>query len=568
MQIFTHFTQRMNSMATLRQFLYGSVALVGAPDKSLRGSLVQRTTATCAIVVLSAVVVAFPGAAQAATPAGLDLGTDNNYAFIDLGATTLGWNSGPIAGNVLFGLGLHANLSGGNNGGLTNGGVLFHDSSAIISGSLQNPVTETLVPTTTTQDAATIAQNVSSFASSLAATQTFTTINNTTTIAGNGGLNVIDVANIQNAKLTLSGTANDFFLFNVSNAISTNQPMTLSGGVSPSNILFNLTGTGTVAVFQTSGGDVSFGTYLATNGGGFQFSNLNLTGRLINIGGNVQFVSGSMIPAVPEPTTLVFLVAGLLVLGATRWCKVSNWSTASFLAHLSVTWPSIKTTTTSQRNERSKPMKHKLITIIMALAAIGVALATQANAANITFNFLENGTNIDLGPSSTFTESGISLTASGFLTAGGATDLFAKNGGPVDIGLGINNESAHEINNSTFIQLTLPTVPPSTFNMVVAASVQSGSNAKVYFTTTPGTLAGATLLGTITTNFGSVSIPAGDQTGFIDMTEGLAGSTADVLLNSVTVTVVPESGTVAFLALGAGMLLTLRRRFSGALLPR
>jgi hypothetical protein len=172
------------------------------------------------------------------------------------------------------------NLSGGNNGGLTNGGVLFHDSSAIISGSLQNPVTQTLVPNTTTQDAATIAQNVSNFASSLAATQTFTTINNTTTITGNGGLNVIDVANIQNAKLTLSGTANDFFVFNVSNAISTNQPMTLSG-VSPSQILFNLTGTGTV--FQTSGGDVSFGTYLATNGGRFQFSNLNLTGRLINI---------------------------------------------------------------------------------------------------------------------------------------------------------------------------------------------------------------------------------------------------------------------------------------------
>jgi len=378
---------------------------------------------------------------------------------------------------------------------------------------------------------------------------------------------VIDVANIQNAKLTLSGTANDFFLFNVSNAISTNQPMTLSGGVSPSNILFNLTGTGTVAVFQTSGGDVLFGTYLATNGGGFQFSNLNLTGRLINIGGNVQFVSGSMIPAVPESTTLVFLVAGLLVLGATRWCKVSNWSTASFLAHLSVTWPSIKTTTTSQRNERSKPMKHKLITIIMALAAIGVALATQANAANITFNFLENGTNIDLGPSSTFTESGISLTASGFLTAGGATDLFAKNGGPVDMGLGTNIDSAHEINNSNFIQLTLPTMPPSTFNMVVAASVQSGSTAKVFFTTTPGTLAGATLLGTITTNFGSVSVPAGDQSGFIDITEGLAGS-GNVLVASAQVTVVPEPSSLAFLALGAGSLLTLRRRFSGALLPK
>jgi hypothetical protein len=212
-------------------------------------------------------------------------------------------------------------------------------------------------------------------------------------------------------------------------------------------------------------------------------------------------------------------------------------------------------------------MKHKLTTIIMALAAIGVALATHANAANITFNFLENGTNIDLGPSSTFTESGISLTASGFLTAGGATDLFAKNGGPVDMGLGTNIDSAHEINNSNFIQLTLPTMPPSTFNMVVAASVQSGSTAKVFFTTTPGTLAGATLLGTITTNFGSVSVPAGDQSGFIDITEGLAGS-GNVLVASAQVTVVPEPSSVAFLALGAGALVTLRRRFSGALLPR
>ena len=135
------------------------------------------------------------------------------------------------------------------------------------------------------------------------------------------------------------------------------------------------------------------------------------------------------------------------------------------------------------------------------------------------------------------------------------------------MGLGTNIDSAHEINNSNFIQLTLPTMPPSTFNMVVAASVQSGSTAKVFFTTTPGTLAGATLLGTITTNFGSVSVPAGDQSGFIDITEGLAGS-GNVLVASAQVTVVPEPSSVAFLALGAGALVTLRRRFSGALLPR
>src|SRR5207245_7921248 len=120
----------------------------------------------------------------------------------------------------------------------------------------------------------------------------------------------IDVQNIDNAKLTLSGTANDFFVFNISDQIHTNQPMTLSGGVSPANILFNLTGTGTV--FQTSGGDVSFGTYLATNGGQFQFSNLNLTGRLINVGGDVQFVSGSRIPAVPEPGIFALVCIGAI----------------------------------------------------------------------------------------------------------------------------------------------------------------------------------------------------------------------------------------------------------------
>jgi len=265
------------------------------------------------LVLFGALLIAFPAAQlRAAPPPGLDLGVNNNFAFVDLGATTLGWNSGPIAGSVLFGLGLDANLSGGNNGGLTNGGQLFHDSTTNISGALQNPVTQVLVPDSFTQNAATIAQNVSNFASSLAATQTFTTINGTTTITGNGGLNVIDVQNIDNAKLTLSGTANDFFLFNVSNAIQTNQPMTLSGGVSPENILFNLTGTGTVAVFQTSGGDVSFGTYLATNGGRFQFSNLNLTGRLINVGGDVQFVSGSMIPAIPEPGVFSLVAIGAI----------------------------------------------------------------------------------------------------------------------------------------------------------------------------------------------------------------------------------------------------------------
>ena len=223
--------------------------------------------------------------------AGLNLGIDTYYAFIDLGDTKLQWNSGPIAGNVLFGQGLNAQLTGGYSGGAS--GTVQYDPTTTMGGSLQKPNTNLLVPTGVTSAALTAARNVSDYASLLPATQTFGKINSTQIIYGNGGLNVINVANIQNAPLTLSGTASDIFVINVSGGIQTGQPMTLSG-VSASHVLFNLTGkSGTV--FQVSGGNVLYGTYLATNGGQFNFSQLNLIGALINTGGKVQFV-GSQIP--------------------------------------------------------------------------------------------------------------------------------------------------------------------------------------------------------------------------------------------------------------------------------
>ena len=185
-------------------------------------------------------------------------------------------------------------------------------------------------------------------------------------------------------------------------------------------------------------------------------------------------------------------------------------------------------------------MKHKFTTMIMALAAMG-ALATQANA--ITFDFQSNGSNVPLGTTSTFTVGGFSLTASGFLTAGGTTNLFAKDLGGTETGLGTTSDPSgqHEIVTTNFVQLTLPTAPPSNFSMVLLTSVQTGESAQVFFTTTPGTLAGATLIGTLTAN-GSVTIPAIYQTGFIDITAGAA----NILLESATVST-PDSGSAVAL---------------------
>jgi PEP-CTERM motif len=208
-------------------------------------------------------------------------------------------------------------------------------------------------------------------------------------------------------------------------------------------------------------------------------------------------------------------------------------------------------------------MNQKPSILAVTLAAITIAFTTQLNAAT-TFTFQENGSNINLGPTSTFTLDGISLTASGFLTAGGTANLFAKSQGAGEIGLGIFGSLDNEITTSNFIQLTLPTTPPTPLQLILGGSVSGGEQLNVLFNTVPGTLAGATLIGSITATGGTVTIPDANQIGFIDITSGNNLGNGNVLLASATV--VPEPGTVALLSIGlagagiAGLRRTLRAR--------
>lgn len=186
----------------------------------------------------------------------------------------------------------------------------------------------------------------------------------------------------------------------------------------------------------------------------------------------------------------------------------------------------------------------------MVLVGIGMALAAQAKA-DLIFNFQENGSNTDLGPTSTFTEGGVSLTASGFLNSGAVSNLYAKSLGGDEIGLGMSADPTgqNEIFTGGFVQLTLPTTPPAPLSLILTGSVQPGEQALVYFSPTAGsfTAPGAQLIGTISDANNSVAIPPGDQNGFIDITAG----GGNVLLASATV--VPESGTIAFLGVGLAL---------------
>lgn len=255
------------------------------------------------------------------------------YSVVSVGANaSIMVNSGPILGMVLVGDGTTVTSAGGGNGQIT-GGV--HNSPPTTGcgptgtscfSSLATPPTVTVVPSSVGMNAFTEAAELSADASALPPNLTFTgSFSGTRTFTGNGGLNVINFASLQNPKLTFSGTASDIFVINVSGSFNTNQPITLNG-VLASHILWNFTGTGTV--LQTSGGNSLVGTFLATKtGANFQFSSLMLTGQLINTGGHIQWVSNSrmlgfapFIPreeAVPEPEASSLLLFGMgLVAGA------------------------------------------------------------------------------------------------------------------------------------------------------------------------------------------------------------------------------------------------------------
>jgi hypothetical protein len=201
--------------------------------------------------------------------------------------------------------------------------------------------------------------------------------------------------------------------------------------------------------------------------------------------------------------------------------------------------------------------------IIMVLAGMGLALATHANA-NITFNFQppEVPAGGDLGANPVgFVEGGVTLTANGFGPSG-AVDLYSKNAGVGEIGLGLANDPSgeNEITPGSFVQLTVPTSPPYGASLVIGQSITSGSEIMhVYFGTTSGTL-GATSLGTITASGGSLTLsPTQFGPGFIDITS----DAGNVLLASVTFVPEPSTliaGALLLLPFGASTLRTLQNR--------
>ena len=190
----------------------------------------------------------------------------------------------------------------------------------------------------------------------------------------------------------------------------------------------------------------------------------------------------------------------------------------------------------------------KIQHILTAAALLGIGLSAQAVTLNYTFQ--ENGTGT-LGASSTFTEGGYSIVATGV-----GDTLYGKNLGAGETGLGVTSDFDHEINANGWVQLDVSQLIGSSLATIFLSSIQAPDTAKVYFSDTAGTL--GTLISTLTTD-GSLDITSYLSHRYIDVTAG-AGN---VLVAGLTATIpnrVPDGGTTVAMLGGALTALGLIRR--------
>ena len=181
-------------------------------------------------------------------------------------------------------------------------------------------------------------------------------------------------------------------------------------------------------------------------------------------------------------------------------------------------------------------MKNK--TLLTALAVLALGVSAQAT----TITFQENGSGLNLGPTSTFASS-----VTGYASTG--QNLYSKNDGPGERGLGIASDVDHEINSGNFVQIK--GINGFILDSIILGSVQPGETANIWYSLVQGVL--GLQIGSLVAN-GSFDVSAYNA-GYIGVsasgTSGILGKLPNVVLESANGHV--PDGASTMLLLGSAL---------------
>jgi hypothetical protein len=192
--------------------------------------------------------------------------------------------------------------------------------------------------------------------------------------------------------------------------------------------------------------------------------------------------------------------------------------------------------------------KNMKISRVIRLALVMMS-ATAVWGTPLLFNF--NSPSGNLGTSQDYSSNGVTITAYGYNSSNQLINLFGKNSGGDENGLGFVSTTENEISTTTYVQLDLANLwakNPTAFSITLG-SVQAGEGWNIYESNTAASKGALLLSGSseapqvftpIPSNFRYLSVQA---------------SAANVLLSSLSATIpnasVPEPARLALI--GAGL---------------